>query len=149
MEDRRLNGLLNQEFTAWNDRLESLLAELRALAPFLSRPGRILMLDTSALMEGAPFATFTWHELDPSLTMVPVRLIVPIVAIEELDKLKHDRDGGRRKRAPDAFKALWDLYGARPAQPAGLPGQPGVTIEILLDGAWHLRRPNNDAERRR
>lgn len=110
------------------------------------RPGRPVVLDTSALMEGMPFATFEWHSLDPSLATVPVRLIVPILVIEELDDLLHDRSADRRQKARTATRSLWDLHKTEPTQPAALPGQPNVTIEVLLDGDWHQRRPNNDAE---
>jgi FtsZ-binding cell division protein ZapB len=146
MTDRRLNGLLNQEYKAWHDRLEALIATLRGLSRFLSHPGRIVVLDTSALMEGPPFATFAWRELEPSLTQPPIRLILPIMVIEELDELMHHRDGDRRKRARDTFKALWELHGQKPTEPAALPGQRDVTIEVMLDDDWHQRRPNNDAE---
>lgn len=76
----------------------------------------------------------------------PIRLILPIMVIEELDKLMHHRDGDRRKRARDAFKALWEVHGQKPTEPTALPGQPDVTVEVMLEGDWHLRRPNNDAE---
>ena len=68
------------------------------------------------------------------------------MVIEELDKLMHHRDGDRRKRARDAFKALWEVHGQKPTEPTALPGQPDVTVEVMLEGDWHLRRPNNDAE---
>lgn len=41
---------------------------------------------------------------------------------------------------------MWDLHYQRPTEPVVLPAQPDVTIEVLLDGDWHQRRPNNDAE---
>lgn len=41
---------------------------------------------------------------------------------------------------------LWELHRPSPAEPAALPGRRGTTIEVLLDGDWHRRRPNNDGE---
>jgi hypothetical protein len=79
-------------------------------------------------------------------TAAQIRLIVPILVIEELDDLLHNRNGDRRLKARNATRALRDLHHARPTEPAALPAQPGVTIEVLLDGDWHQRRPNNDAE---
>ncbi|MGH3280992.1 MAG: PIN domain-containing protein [Trebonia sp.] len=105
-----------------------------------------MVLDTSVLMEGEPFLTFGWHALDPALASEPVRLILPILVIEELDDLLHDRNGDRRQKARAATRELWQLHGARPTDPAPLPGQADVTIEVLLDGDWHQRRPSNDAE---
>jgi hypothetical protein len=149
MSERRLNGLLNQEFRSWADRLDRLLAELTATNLFLQHPGKLVVLDTSAFMEGPPFLTYPWTEIaPPPLGAAPphVRLIVPIVVIGELDDLMHHRDGERRKRARDTFKALWALHGTNPTAPAPLPDQQAVTVEVMLDGDWHQRRPNNDAE---
>jgi predicted ribonuclease YlaK len=71
---------------------------------------------------------------------------VPILVVEELDDLLHDRSGDRKLKARNATRALRDLHHDKPTEPAPLPGPPGVTIEVLLDGDWHQRRPNNDAE---
>jgi hypothetical protein len=152
MEERTLNGLLSEEIKTWDARLEDLVAELQALQPFVSRPGRLLVLDTSALMEGPPFTSFDWAAILPPLPAEVAalgphqRLIVPILVIEELDNLMHDRDGGRRQRARETFRSLWELHGPQPAAPASLPDQLATTIEVMLDGDWHRRRPSNDAE---
>jgi hypothetical protein len=137
---RRLNGMVNREYTIWDQRLRQAEAELAA------RPGHPVVLDTSVLMEGEPFLTFGWHTLVPALAGEPVRLIVPILVIGELDDLLHDRNGDRRQKARAATRELWQLHGARPTDPAPLPGQADVTIEVPLDSDWHQRRPNNDAE---
>jgi len=133
MDERRLNGLLNEEFKAWDTRLSRLVSRLEALKPFLQRPGKLLALDTSALMEGPPFRDFPWTTLTPSVPAgvagPHVRLIVPILVVEELDDLMHNRDGDWRKRARDTFKALWEVHQDAPAEPRALPGQPDVTIE--------------------
>jgi hypothetical protein len=144
--ERTLNGILQREFNSWEGRLERLVAELRALAPFIDRPGRIVVLDTSALMEGQPFASFNWQSLDTSLADSAVRLIVPVLVIEELDELKRDRDGARKQKARGVFRSLWGLHGHSPTEPVPLPEQSGVTIEVMLDGDWHQRRLNNDGE---
>jgi predicted ribonuclease YlaK len=73
-------------------------------------------------------------------------LIVPILVVEELDDLLHDRDGERRRKARAATRTLRDFHGFKPTEPAALTGQTDVTIEVMLDGDWHQRRPNNDAE---
>ena len=77
---------------------------------------------------------------DPSLASLPVRLVVPIIVVEELDDLLHDRQADRRKKARTATRALLDLHQTRPMVPVALRGQPDVTIEVLLDGDWHERR---------
>jgi hypothetical protein len=144
MSVRRLNGMLNREYTIWDQRLRRVEEDLQTQKMLAGRPGQPVVLDTSVLMEGE--LTFGWHALNPSLASGPIRLIVPILVIEELDDLLHDRNGDRRQKARAATRELWQLHGAKPTDPAPLPGQADVTIEVLLDGDWHQRRPNNDAE---
>jgi PIN domain len=146
MSLRRLNGLLNREYTIWDQRLRRAEEELQTQKKLAGRPGHPVVLDTSVLMEGEPFRTFRWCALSPALASGPIRLIVPILVIEELDDLLHDRKGDRREKARAATRELWQLHGTSPTDPAPLPGQADVTIEVLLDGDWHQRRPNNDAE---
>jgi hypothetical protein len=71
-----MNGLLNREFRAWNTRLEGAIEKVQALGSFIQRPGRIIVPDTSAFMEGVFFADFDWHTLDATLKDSRVRLIV-------------------------------------------------------------------------
>lgn len=75
-EPRRINAMIRQECNSWDRRLGEVLDELGKQKELAMRPGRPVVLDTSALMEGKPFATFVWQTLDPSLAGVPVRLIV-------------------------------------------------------------------------
>jgi hypothetical protein len=144
--DRRINAMLQREYRDWNRRLGEVLDDLGRQKQLTLRPGRPVMLDTSALMEGPPFATFDWHGLHPSLIGKPVRLVVPILVIEELDDLLHNRDGARKQKARAATRSLWELHQTKPTEQVALPDQPDVAIEVLLDGDWHQRRPNNDAE---
>src|SRR5258708_347154 len=146
MPVRQLKGIINREFREWDARLEQVLGELAAMAMFLSRPGRLVVLDTSALMEGVFFTEFGWHGLDSSLNGDAIRLVVPSVVTEELDELKRHRDGRQRAQARRVLTALWDLHRANPAAPARLPSAHDVTVEVLLDGGWHQRMPNNDGE---
>lgn len=146
MSTRRLNGLLNREFTLWDIRLGQAADELTALKKLADRVGSPVVLDTSALMQGKSFLTFDWHSLDPALAGGQVRLVVPLIVVEELDDLLHDRDGARRQKARTVTRALWELHRDKPTEPSPLPDRPGVTIEVLPEGDWHQRRPDNDAE---
>jgi len=146
MPERQLNGLLHRECRAWDARLERLLTELASLKGFIGRAGRLVVLDTSALMEGVIFTDYDWHSLDPSLAVDPIRLVVPSLVTEELDELKRHRDGRQKAQARKVLTALWYLHRVAPAQPARLPSSADVTIEVLLDGGWHHRMPNNDGE---
>ena len=75
LTERQLNGLLEREGKAWSVRLDGLIAELEDQKPFLARPGHLVVLDTSALMEGVFFTEFDWHALDPAVKDGPIRLI--------------------------------------------------------------------------
>ncbi|MGH3401058.1 MAG: PIN domain-containing protein [Streptosporangiaceae bacterium] len=143
---RRLNAMLSRERNDWERRLTEAMEELAWQKRLAERPGQQVVLDTSVMMEAGPLPSIDWHGMDPALAQGEIRLILPILAVEELDNLLHDRNGDRRKKARDATRTLVGLHGTRPTEPAALPGKPEVTIEVLLDGDWHQRRPNNDAE---
>jgi hypothetical protein len=121
MSVRELNGLLHREWQEWDTRLERVLSDLEALRPFLARPGHLVVLDTSALMEGVFFTEYDCHKLDASIAGGAVRLIVPSLVTEELDDLKRRSDQRQKARARRALTALWDLHRSAPAQAAALP----------------------------
>jgi hypothetical protein len=98
MSVRELNGLLHRERQEWDARLERVLSDLEALRALLQRPGDLVVLDTSALMEGVFFTDYDWHKLDASLAGDQVRLIVPSLVTEELDDLK--RRPGEKAEGP-------------------------------------------------
>lgn len=132
-------------FEEWTWRLDDVIGHLKRLREFAGMPGQIVVPDTSALVEGPIFDTFDWHSLDGVDRRELVRVVVPILVVEELDRLKVS---ARSKRVRSVLKKLWDLHGAAPAKPAPLPyAKPGpVTIEVRLDEPWHARQPVEDSE---
>ena len=135
---------LNRETDLWHERLGQVIEELEALKPFIDRPGTIVVPDTSAFIEGEYFTDQDWQSLIGVSATEPVRLVVPILVVEELDDLKRGRDR-TQNRARSVLRRLWELN--RDARKAvALPGNRPVTIEVLVDGSWHVRRPVNDAE---
>ena len=96
---RHLNNLLDREYTAWDDRLAQLIPELEQQDKIASRPGHPVVLDTSVLMEGGRFTEVSWSSADASLATGQIRLIVPILVVEELDDLLDDRRGDRKQKA--------------------------------------------------
>lgn len=135
--------LLNRETGAWEERLGQVIAELEALKPFIERSGLIVVPDTSAFLEGEYFTNLDWQDLAGAAAQ-PVRLVVPVLVIEELDAHKRGRDR-QRDRAISTLRRLWELGGNDPERIAHIPGH-AVTIEVFLDGPWHARRPVNDDE---
>jgi hypothetical protein len=139
-------GLLKREIRVQADRLRAALELVTSLKEFASHSGHLVVLDTSALVQGVWFEDFDW----PSKLGLPgnVRLVIPILVVEELDKLK---DRSRTTRAGDrarrVARRLRELCAAvPPGHPAALPMRPTVSIEVLVDDEWHARRPNNDGE---
>jgi PIN domain len=146
LDGPRLYSMLNREYNRWAGRLRQVEAELQQQKLMIG-DGSAVVLDTSVLMEGEPFVTFDWHGLHPSLTTGAVRLVLPIIVIDELDELLHDRDGDRKKKAREARRALMSVHpGNKPAEAAPLPDKPGVTLQVMVDDPWRVRLPNNDAE---
>jgi PIN domain len=148
LPDIRLFGLMNREFTRWRQnlsRIERLLLDQQAVR---SIPGHRIVPETSVLMEADPaFIKFPWHTAHPEMATGQIRLIVPIIVVEQLDELLHNRDGERKRKARDAVRALLSVHKtSKPTERAPLPGKPEVTLEIMVDEPWHKRLPVDDAE---
>jgi hypothetical protein len=141
-----VSGLLNREWKTWDSRLSQVIDELRKACVFTAHPGRIVMPDTSALMEGILFTEYDWHALDASLGSGPVRIVVPVLVVEELDGHIHSRDRHRKTATKEVLRLLWALHRKAPTEPAPLPQAADVTIEVLIDSDLHQRRENNDGE---
>jgi hypothetical protein len=142
-----------RERDVWVDRLDSAVRELRQLEGFVTRPGRVAVLDTSAFHEFDRFWVADWAEVteaDPphmSLPGLPIRLVVPLVVVEELDAQKRHPNGKVREAARDILRHLRDLPRASTDAFADvLILDDRVTVEILLDDRVHVRLPVDDAE---
>jgi hypothetical protein len=141
-ESQRPWDLFRREAQAQADYLARLVEKLRAHRAFAARPGHIVVPDTSAFTRAQPFEQFNWPvELD---LRPDVRLVVPILVIEELDKVKSFDRGQDRHRARQALKELDDRLGPDPQRPARVRDH--VTVEVLIDDDWHERMPMNDSE---
>src|SRR6266567_6693194 len=79
---------LNRETDMWEERLGQVIDELKAMKPFIERPGTIFVPDTSAFLEGEYFTEFDWQALAGIASTEPVRLVVPVLVMEELDAHK-------------------------------------------------------------
>jgi PIN domain len=124
--------------------LARLAEKLTAHKKFAAQPGHIVVPDTLAFTHAHPFEQFNWPiELD---LRPDVRLVVPILVVEELDKVKSFDRGQDRHRARQALKELADRLGSDPQRPARVRDH--VTVEILIDDDWHERMPINSTTRR-
>jgi PIN domain len=147
-------SLIIRERDVWVDRLNTAVRRLEQLNDFVMRPGRVAVLDTSAFHEFGRFWVADWAtvtEADPphvSMSGLPIRLVVPLVVVEELDDQKRHPNGRVSKAAREILRHLRDL--PRVSTSAFVDvlrlDDDRTTVEILLDDRTHVRLPVNDAE---
>ena len=142
-----------RERDVWVDRLATAVRRLEQVKDFVMRPGRVAVLDTSAFHEFDRFWVADWAtvtEADPPhepMSGLPIRLVVPLVVVEELDAQKRHQNGKVRQAAREILRHLRDLQRvSTDAFVDVLRLNDRVTLEILLDDRAHVRLPVNDAE---
>ncbi|MGI5155802.1 PIN domain-containing protein [Microbispora sp. CA-102843] len=106
------------------------LGKLKALA---SRPGLPVVLDTNILVWWAQPGDVDWSGVlaGQGIEATAVRLVVPIVVIDELDRQKYG-DGVLAQRAAKAIRYLdRKLTGSGPG--AAVPLTKNATLEVAID----------------
>jgi len=98
-----------------------------------------LVLDTSAVVRHHSFSDVCWPDY---LSGRPVRLVIPILVVRQLDDLK---DSGKAPKARSRLKKIRETLLGSGRGPAPLP-QPNVTLELLMDPPAHSRLGNADEE---
>lgn len=138
--------LLRREARSQCERLQRVADALLAHKRFVDHEGRILIPDTSALVKGEFFEELDWakeFQLGSHL-----RIVIPILVIEELDSLK-DREGKGKvgDRARRVLRRMLELSrDVQPGMPVAIPKRKNATFEVFFDEDWRERMPNNDSE---
>ena len=153
---RVLNGLVSLEL---DERVEDFEAAIKALQGQIARwsgYGHYVVPDTSFYihhkdkLEDVDFGPLinVWQS--------EVTVLVPIVIVDELDRLKESKDKWVRWRAGYTLAVLDRLFangtGRARLRPGDVvPGPDGltrseVTIELVVDPPGHVRLPGNDDE---
>jgi rRNA-processing protein FCF1 len=153
---RVVNGLVSLEL---NERVEAFETAIKALDTQIKRwsaYGHYVVPDTSFYIEHEQ----KLEEVDfcPLIEVweSPITVLVPIVVVDELDRLKETKDRHKRWRAGYTLAVL-DRVFAKSAGRARLqagevvPGPDNrtrseVTIELVFDPPGHVRLPINDDE---
>ena len=152
-----LVGLVDTEFSV---RIDDLTAAHDALQVEIERwdqPGRLLVPDTSLYINHPNKLDDMVLADDLHERETPLRVIVPIIVIDELDGLKQSSKNDVRARARQTLAILARVLSngvgrARlreadftPLNNGGIP-RGEVTVEILFDPPSHQRLPINDDE---
>lgn len=135
-------AVLRRELRSQRRHLEQLDATLARYQEFMAHPGELALVDTSALVQAHWFEHLDWPT---QLGAAHVRLLLPILVLEELDHLKDRGSDRARKQARKLIKAIrGHLTGLPVGQPAAL--RRNVTLEVFVDDERRERLPRTDAE---
>ncbi|MHB1595613.1 MAG: PIN domain-containing protein [Streptosporangiaceae bacterium] len=140
----RPSPLINDEAARQVRALETLKGAVAGLQALRSREGQIAVLDTNVLMHYQRPDKIAWADI---LGVPQVRIILPVIVIDELDNKKYTGSDRMSRRAGLAIAALRQHSASlRPGGAAMLPD--GTTLEVFLDEPGHARMPNPDEELR-
>jgi len=139
---RVINGLVHAEVAARKAAFEAVIAAVRLQIDRWTGPGKFVVCDTNFYLAGAgPFG-------DPGFVEVfgeheqGIRIILPMVVVEELDRAKLGRDEFRG-RAQVTLARLDALF-ANPMEIVEIG--PKATVELLFDPPGHVRIADADSE---
>jgi hypothetical protein len=148
--------LIDAELDARIAALECALAEFERATNRWDEGGKLVVPDTSFFINHPTKIEETDFSNLLECREIPVRLVVPMVVVDELDSLKKAGQQQRRWRAAYAIAVLDRVAGrgqrGRIADADFSPLERGeiprgeVTLEILLDPPGHARLPINDDE---
>lgn len=133
----RLHELVTDEGSWQGERLKAIASELDDLSSRLGAgapTATLAVVDTNVFLHCHPLETFDWTFVAPG----PVRVVVPIRVIEELDDKKRYHDSDLADRARKRIKWLRDNL--VPGSPASAGLKSGATLEMFVPpGARELR----------
>jgi hypothetical protein len=148
---RVLNGLLSLEIQQRIGALEQAVADLRAQIQRWSGYPVSAVADTSFYIENdAKLRDTDFVSLMNDFPDKNVRVIVPLIILDELDGLKRGGDAQRRWRAAYTLAVMEEAFASTPVpgllQPPPGRTRGGVILDVLFDPPGHTRLPINDDE---
>lgn len=140
-------GLVYSEMETQLDRLDTYLRQLRHEAEHFSLDDgeSAFVFDTNVFLHVRAIDQIKWREEFPGAV---IRLVIPLVVIDELDKLSYSQNKLVRERAKGAVNLLRTVRGddADAEDAVEVPHRDSVRTQILLDPWGHRRQSNIDAE---
>lgn len=136
----RWSELINNEIENQAGRLDGLANRLNDFAELLSRaPGTFVVVDTNVLLHGLLPEQVDWGSV---AAVKPIRLVLPLRVVDELDEKKWARRPDLADRARRLLSQLWVQVGPEAGAPVQLSDS--VTVEVPRDD--EERRRNIDAD---
>ncbi len=134
--------LIGAEIDVQVERLKSLACKLQGYLPLRERPGAIVVPDTNVLLHFQRVDYVPWSKVTGDS---PVRLVIPLVVLDELDDKRYL---GRNDVAAKARSATVPLdERQQELEEHGYASLPdSTTLEYLLDDPRHRRQANPDDE---
>lgn len=141
---RALNGVLNLELLQRIKALDEAAKDLDSQIRRWTVGTLFTVADTNVYIEHEQ----KLRELDFAKLLgvppgTPIRVLVPIVVIDELDSLKRSKDRDTRWRAGHTLGVLDEII-RDPRKPGQL--RTSVTMEVVFDPPGHVRLPISDDE---
>lgn len=138
----RWQELIYTEAELQAGRLDELLAEILAVESLLdAAEGQLAVIDTNVLLEHQPPEQIKWKEV---VGTTPVRLVIPLRVLDELDEKKYTARDDRADWARRLLSRLWTSLGPVGANP--VPLAEGVTVEVPVSQGPRRRTLDADQE---
>lgn len=138
----RMGQLVSAEIMLQVERLMSLVEQLRTYTQWGDRPGAIVVVDTNILLHYQRIDLIRWSQV---VGESQVRLVIPLLVLDELDDKRYLGSERIRERARSATAPLDERH-AEVAELGFAQLTDSTTLEYLLDEDGHGRRSNPDEE---
>lgn len=133
--------VINAEIGCQIERLTRIRAALETLRQLADRGGHMIVLDANVYLHCQPFQQINWNQ---EMKLGEIRIVLPMVILDELDKVKYMK-GDRADRAASVAKVL-DGFLPDMERQGYAEVRKGVTIEIVTEEPGHRRHENHDTE---
>ena len=144
--DPHTQSLAALEIDEATRRLSDLAGQMRSFH-FRWRYREIFIADTNLyLHHPKTFDHIDWHDELGLLPLDQLRLVVPMIVIDELDKLKDRGAQDVRGRARETLRRIEELFRTTTEGAKPLAKDSPVTIELLMDRLEHERLAGADNE---
>jgi len=136
----RLSDVVVAEASLQAARLDALADDLEATSVrLLGDPATFGVVDTNVFLHCVPLEDIDWSFVASG----PVRMVVPLRVVEELDDKKRDRNSDIARTARQRVRWLHDTLVPSDG-PAPLKGS--ATIEVFVPGGYRNEQPSADTE---